>query len=73
MAERLARWMARLAALTHLRQRCRASGWGLHSSCADGRGRAVCPYCEQTVGTRADSVGNVPVLRIKVHASGAVS
>lgn len=72
MADRTGRWLAGLAAIPFRQLRCRASGWGLHSSCADAAGNAICPFCEQTVATRAGAVGAVPVRRIKMHAAQAL-
>jgi hypothetical protein len=67
--DRTVRWLSRLAALAHLRNRCRASGWRVHRGCTDGRGAAVCPSCERSVGTRGRPVSGLPVRRIKVHAA----
>lgn len=72
MADRTGRWLAGLVAVAFKQRRCQASGWGMHRSCTDSAGYAVCPYCEQRVATRADSVGAVPVQRIKVHAARAL-
>lgn len=48
-------------------ERCAASGWQMHPSCADHLGIVVCPACTQTVGTSPDALLGRRVRVIEEH------
>lgn len=50
-------------------RRCGASGWGLHVTCTDGQGKAVCPLCTRPVPTRAEAVSGRAIRGIEEHAA----